>query len=85
MVEANTQEYAFNFLEQSLKNRIQDAEVNCVTPQLLKLGGMTAALSCVKTSSPPVVSLPFWCIQVLRHERCLSDSKTHALSEEAEL
>lgn len=27
MVEANTQEYAFNFLEQSLKNRIQDAEV----------------------------------------------------------
>lgn len=29
MVEANTQEYAFNFLQQSLKNRIQDAEV-CV-------------------------------------------------------
>ncbi|KAF3702328.1 Cingulin-like protein 1 Junction-associated coiled-coil protein Paracingulin [Channa argus] len=28
MVEANTQEYAFNFLEQSLKNRIQDAEEN---------------------------------------------------------
>ncbi|XP_068191513.1 myosin-11 [Antennarius striatus] len=26
MVEANTQEYAFNFLEQSLKNKIQDAE-----------------------------------------------------------
>ena len=29
MVEANTQEYAFNFLQQSLKNKIQDAEV-CV-------------------------------------------------------
>ncbi|XP_051267924.1 cingulin-like protein 1 isoform X2 [Dicentrarchus labrax] len=28
MVEANTQEYAFNFLEQSLKNRIKDAEEN---------------------------------------------------------
>ncbi|XP_073334758.1 uncharacterized protein [Pagrus major] len=28
MVEANTQEYAFNFLEQSLKNKIQDAEEN---------------------------------------------------------
>uniref|UniRef100_A0A8D3BUX0 Myosin tail domain-containing protein n=1 Tax=Scophthalmus maximus TaxID=52904 RepID=A0A8D3BUX0_SCOMX len=28
MVEANTQEYAFNFLQQSLKNRIQDAEEN---------------------------------------------------------
>ena len=27
MVEANTQEYAFNFLQQSLKNKIQDAEV----------------------------------------------------------
>lgn len=27
MVEANSQEYAFNFLQQSLKNRIQDAEV----------------------------------------------------------
>uniref|UniRef100_UPI003AAACF0C uncharacterized protein n=1 Tax=Centroberyx gerrardi TaxID=166262 RepID=UPI003AAACF0C len=26
MVEANTQEYAFNFLQQSLKNKIQDAE-----------------------------------------------------------
>ncbi|GAA6092368.1 uncharacterized protein LOC118819947 isoform X1, partial [Tachysurus ichikawai] len=26
MVEANTQEYAFNFLQQSLKNRIQDSE-----------------------------------------------------------
>ncbi|XP_075885380.1 uncharacterized protein LOC142890323 isoform X2 [Nelusetta ayraudi] len=26
MVEANSQEYAFNFLQQSLKNRIQDAE-----------------------------------------------------------
>lgn len=31
MVEANTQEYAFNFLQQSLKNRIQDAEVHEVT------------------------------------------------------
>ncbi|XP_060933830.1 uncharacterized protein LOC133010310 [Limanda limanda] len=28
MVEANTQEYAFNFLQQSLKNRIKDAEEN---------------------------------------------------------
>ncbi|XP_034048301.1 cingulin-like protein 1 isoform X2 [Thalassophryne amazonica] len=28
MVEANTQEYAFNFLQQSLKNKIQDAEEN---------------------------------------------------------
>ncbi|CAG5867057.1 unnamed protein product [Menidia menidia] len=28
MVEANTQEYAFNFLEQSLKNKLQDAEEN---------------------------------------------------------
>ncbi|MEQ2164196.1 hypothetical protein GOODEAATRI_004114 [Goodea atripinnis] len=28
MVEANTQEYAFNFLQQSLKNKIQDAEGN---------------------------------------------------------
>ncbi|XP_035996590.1 cingulin-like protein 1 [Fundulus heteroclitus] len=28
MVEANTQEYAFNFLQQSLKNKIQDAEDN---------------------------------------------------------
>lgn len=28
MVEANTQEYAFNFLQQSLKNKIQDAEVH---------------------------------------------------------
>lgn len=27
MVEANNQEYAFNFLQQSLKNKIQDAEV----------------------------------------------------------
>ena len=27
MVEANTQEYAFNFLQQSLKNKIQVAEV----------------------------------------------------------
>lgn len=27
MVEANTQEYAFNFFQQSLKNKIQDAEV----------------------------------------------------------
>lgn len=26
-MEANTQEYAFNFLQQSLKNKIQDAEV----------------------------------------------------------
>lgn len=29
MLEANTQEYAFNFLQQSLKNRIDDTEV-CV-------------------------------------------------------
>lgn len=36
MVEANTQEYAFNFLEQSLKNRIQDAEVHLVPQQQLK-------------------------------------------------
>ncbi|XP_030292516.1 myosin-16 isoform X2 [Sparus aurata] len=28
MVEANTQEYAFNFLQQSLQNKIQDAEEN---------------------------------------------------------
>ncbi|KAI9519235.1 hypothetical protein NQZ68_030767 [Dissostichus eleginoides] len=28
MVEANTQEYAFNFLQQTLKNKIQDAEEN---------------------------------------------------------
>ncbi|XP_028274093.1 cingulin-like protein 1 isoform X2 [Parambassis ranga] len=28
MVEANTQEYAFNFFQQSLKNKIQDAEEN---------------------------------------------------------
>ncbi|KAF7652841.1 hypothetical protein LDENG_00091580 [Lucifuga dentata] len=28
MVEANTQEYAFNFLQQTLKNRIQDTEEN---------------------------------------------------------
>ncbi|XP_061733168.1 uncharacterized protein LOC133536556 [Nerophis ophidion] len=28
MLEANTQEYAFNFLQQSLKNQIQDAEEN---------------------------------------------------------
>uniref|UniRef100_A0AAQ6IP71 Myosin tail domain-containing protein n=1 Tax=Anabas testudineus TaxID=64144 RepID=A0AAQ6IP71_ANATE len=28
MVEANTQEYAFSFLQQSLKNKIQDAEEN---------------------------------------------------------
>ncbi|XP_034457410.1 cingulin-like isoform X1 [Hippoglossus hippoglossus] len=28
MVEANTQEYAFNFLQQSLKNKIQDSEEN---------------------------------------------------------
>ncbi|KAM9338374.1 uncharacterized protein ABDE67_017932 [Symphorus nematophorus] len=28
MVEANTQEYAFNFLQQNLKSRIQDAEEN---------------------------------------------------------
>ncbi|XP_040013965.1 uncharacterized protein LOC120806664 [Xiphias gladius] len=28
MLEANTQEYAFNFLQQSLKNKIQDAEEN---------------------------------------------------------
>ena len=27
MVEANNQEYAFNFLQQSLNNKIQDAEV----------------------------------------------------------
>lgn len=27
MVEANTQEYAFNYLQQSLQNKIQDAEV----------------------------------------------------------
>lgn len=27
MVEANTQEYAFNFLQQSLKNKLQDADV----------------------------------------------------------
>lgn len=33
MVEANTQEYAFNFLQQSLKNKIQDAEVNISTEQ----------------------------------------------------
>lgn len=31
MVEANTQEYAFTFLQQSLKNRVQDAEVHSVT------------------------------------------------------
>lgn len=36
MVEANTQEYAFNFLEQSLKNRIQDAEVCKVRRKQLK-------------------------------------------------
>lgn len=36
MVEANTQEYAFNFLEQSLKNRIQDAEVCKVRWKQLK-------------------------------------------------
>lgn len=28
MVEANNQEYAFNYLQQSLNNRIQDAEVH---------------------------------------------------------
>ncbi|XP_050928724.1 cingulin-like protein 1 [Lates calcarifer] len=28
MVEANTQEYAFNFLQQSLKNKLQDADEN---------------------------------------------------------
>lgn len=27
MVEANNQEYAFNYLQQSLNNKIQDAEV----------------------------------------------------------
>lgn len=36
MVEANTQEYAFNFLQQSLQNKIQDAEVDSVTQQQLK-------------------------------------------------
>ena len=36
MVEANTQEYAFNFLQQSLQNKIQDAEVDWVTQQTLK-------------------------------------------------
>lgn len=33
MVEANTQEYAFNFLQQSLKNKIDDTEV-CETESL---------------------------------------------------
>lgn len=27
MVEANNQEYAFNYLQQSLNNKLQDAEV----------------------------------------------------------
>lgn len=33
MVEANNQEYAFNYLQQSLNNKIQDAEVRRRTAQ----------------------------------------------------
>ncbi|XP_064833350.1 cingulin-like isoform X1 [Oncorhynchus masou masou] len=43
MVEANTQEYAFNFLQQSLKNKIQDAE-EALEKQTLHAEGLSEKL-----------------------------------------
>ncbi|XP_013994438.2 cingulin-like protein 1 isoform X1 [Salmo salar] len=43
MVEANTQEYAFNFLQQSLKNKIQDAE-EALEKQTLHAEGLSDKL-----------------------------------------
>ncbi|XP_045075889.1 uncharacterized protein LOC123489273 [Coregonus clupeaformis] len=43
MVEANTQEYAFNFLQQSLKNKIQDAE-EALEKQSLHAQGLSEKL-----------------------------------------
>ncbi|XP_071029943.1 cingulin-like protein 1 isoform X1 [Oncorhynchus clarkii lewisi] len=43
MVEANTQEYAFNFLQQSLKNKIQDAE-EALEKQSLHAEGLSEKL-----------------------------------------